>query len=74
MIKTINCQVIPVAGYVMNVCNLEENDLGEMDMIMKSVLRRKGFQEDKPWEIIFNKKESWQRIKKFQICLWWNKN
>ena len=48
MIKTINCQVIPVAGYVMNVCDLEENDLGEMDMIMKSVLRREGFQEDKP--------------------------
>ena len=46
--RKINCQVIPVAGYVMNVCNREENDLGEMDMIMKSVLRREGFQEDKP--------------------------
>ena len=41
--KAINCRVIPVPGYVMNVCNLGKGDLEELDMIVKSVLRRNGF-------------------------------
>ena len=41
--KAINRRVIPVAGYVMNVCNLEKGDLDDLDMIVKSVLRRQGF-------------------------------
>ena len=28
--KAINCRVIPVAGYVMNVCNLGEGDLDKL--------------------------------------------
>ena len=43
LMKAINCRVIPVAGYVMNVCNLGKGDLDELDMIVKSVLRREGF-------------------------------
>ena len=31
LMKAINCRVIPVAGYVMNVCNLGKGDLGELD-------------------------------------------
>ena len=43
LMKAINCRVIPVAGYVMNVCNLGKGELGKLDMIVKSVLRREGF-------------------------------
>ena len=39
MMKAINCQVIPVAGYVMNDCNLGKGDLDELDMTVKSVLQ-----------------------------------
>ena len=41
--KAINCRVIPVAGYVMNVCNLGKGDLDEVDMAVKSALQREGF-------------------------------
>ena len=43
LMKAINCRVIPVAGYVMNVCNLGKGDLENLGMIVKSVLRREGF-------------------------------
>ena len=43
--KAINCQVITVAGYIMNVCNLVEGDLVKLDMIVKIVLQREGFHE-----------------------------
>ena len=43
MIKAINCQVIPLAGYEINVCNLGKGVLDELDMTVKSVLRREGF-------------------------------
>ena len=39
LMKEISCQVITVAGYVMNVFNLEKSDLGELDMIVTSVSR-----------------------------------
>ena len=45
LVKAINCRVIPVAGYVMNVCNLGKGELDELDKIVKSVLRREGFHE-----------------------------
>ena len=41
--KAINCRVIPVAGSVMNVCNLGKGDLDKLDMTVKSVLRRERF-------------------------------
>ena len=41
--KAINCRVIPVADYVTNLCNLEKGDLDELDMTVRSVLRREGF-------------------------------
>ena len=43
LMKAINCQVIHVAGYVIKVCNLRKSDLDELDIIVKSVLRREGF-------------------------------
>ena len=43
LMKAINCQVIPVAGYVLNVVNLGKGDLDELDKIVKGVLRREGF-------------------------------
>ena len=41
MIKAINCRVIPVAGYPMNVCKFSKEDLRELDMILKKELRLK---------------------------------
>ena len=32
LMKAINCQVIPVAVYVMNVCNLGNGDLDKLDI------------------------------------------
>ena len=43
LMKAINCRVVTVAGYVMNVCNLEKDDLDKLDMTVKSVLRKEGF-------------------------------
>ena len=41
LMKAINCRVVTVAGYVMNVCNLGKGDLDELDMTVKS--REKDF-------------------------------
>jgi hypothetical protein len=35
LVKAINCRVVPVAGYVMNVCRLSKTDLEKLDMIVK---------------------------------------
>ena len=43
LMLAINSRVIPVAGYVMNVCHLGKNDLDELDKLVKNVLRREGF-------------------------------
>ena len=43
LMKAINCRVIHVAGYEMNICNLRKGVLDELDMKVKSVLRREGF-------------------------------
>ena len=43
LMKAINCRVIPVSGYVMNVCNPGKGELDEVDKIVISVLRREGF-------------------------------
>ena len=36
LMKAINCRVIPVAGYVMNVCNLWKSELDELDNIKRT--------------------------------------
>ena len=40
--KAINCWVITVARYIMNACNLGKGGFGELDMIVKTVLRIEG--------------------------------
>ena len=37
LMKAINCRVISVAGYVMNVCNLGKSDLDKLDMTCQKV-------------------------------------
>ena len=37
LMKAINCRVIPVVGYVMNVCNLRKGDLDELDMTVRTI-------------------------------------
>jgi len=41
LMKAINSHVLPVAGYIMNVCKISETDLTELDMIIKRKLRGK---------------------------------
>ena len=43
--KAIHCRVIPVAGYVIYICNLGKGGLNELDMTVKSALPREGFHE-----------------------------
>ena len=43
LIRAINSYVLPVAGYVMNVCKISETHLVELDMIIKRKLREKKF-------------------------------
>ena len=40
LFKAINSYVLPVAGYVMNVCKISETDLKDLDMIVKRKLRK----------------------------------
>ena len=39
LIKAINCRVIPVATYAMNVCQFTKQELYELDMLVKDTLR-----------------------------------
>ena len=43
LMKASNCRVIPVADYVMNVCDLGKGDLDNLDKTVKSVFRREEF-------------------------------
>ena len=42
MIKAINTRVIPVASYVMNVCEFNKKQLDDLDKVIKKELRDKG--------------------------------
>ena len=55
LMKAINCQLIPVADQVMNVCNLGKDDLDELNVI---VLRGERFlwKTIKRLEIIFKER------------------
>ena len=39
LIRAINCKVIPVAAYPMNVCRFSMNEVNELDIIVKRQLR-----------------------------------
>ena len=41
--KAINCRLVPVAKYLMNVCMLTRNYLENLDKIVKSILKKEGF-------------------------------
>ena len=43
LVKAVKCRVIPVAGYIMNLCSLTKGDINELDKIVKSVLRKEGY-------------------------------
>ena len=47
LMKAINCRVIPIAGYVMNVCNLGKGDLGKLDMTVKFIMERRIYYGEK---------------------------
>ena len=39
-IQAVSTRVIPVAGYIMNVCHLGKRDLGSLDKIVRDELRQ----------------------------------
>ena len=43
LIKAVNCRVIPVAGYIMNVCVVRKGGIGELNKMVKDILREKNF-------------------------------
>ena len=43
LMKAINCRVIPVAGYIMNVCVIRKGELEELNKIVKDILRERKF-------------------------------
>ena len=68
LMKAMNCQLIPVADQVMNVCNLGKGDLEELNVI---VLRGERFlwKTIKRLEIIFKQRGRWLGIENFQRFL-----
>ena len=41
LVKAINCRVIPVAAYMMTVCNFTGKELDQLDKEIKKILRGK---------------------------------
>ena len=41
--KAINCRLVSVAGYLMNVCMMTRNDLENLDKIAKNILKNQVF-------------------------------
>ena len=68
LMKVINCRVIPVAGYVTNVCNLGKGELDELDNIVKSALRREGFhgRQSSDERLFTNRREGGRGLKSFK--------
>ena len=68
LMKAINCQLIPVADQVMNVCNLGKGDLDKLNVI---VLRGERFlwKTIKRLQIIFKERGRWLGIENFQRFL-----
>ena len=68
LMKAIDCRVIPVAGYVMNVCNLGKGELDEIDNIVKSTLRREGFhgRQLSDERLFTNRREGGRSLKNFK--------
>ena len=43
LMKAINCRLVSVAGYVMNVCVMARNNLEKLEKIVKKILKIEGF-------------------------------
>ena len=43
LMKAINCRVIPVSGYIVNVCMIRKGELEELDKTVKDILRERKF-------------------------------
>ena len=41
--KAINCRLVSVAGYLMNVCMMTRNDSEYLEKIAKNILKNEGF-------------------------------
>ena len=45
LMEAINCRVIPVTGYIMNVCVIRKGELDELDKMVKDILRKENSTE-----------------------------
>ena len=45
--KAINCRLVSVDEYLMNVCMMTRNYLENLDKIVKSILKNEGFYDKK---------------------------
>ena len=71
LMEAVNCRVIPVAGYVMNACNLRIDELDELDNIVKSALRKDGFhgRQSSDERLFTNRREGGRGLKSFkEVC------
>ena len=68
LMKAINCRAISVAGYVMNICNLGKGDLDELDMTVKSLLRKERFhgRQSSDERLYLKRNEGGRRLKSFK--------
>ena len=68
LMKAIKCRVIPIAGQVMNVCNLGKGDLDKLDKIVKSVLRTEGYhgRQSSDARLYSKRKEGGRELKSFK--------
>ena len=41
--KAINCRLVSIAEYLMNVCMMTRNYLENLDKIVKNILKNEGF-------------------------------
>ena len=67
LIRVINNKVMPVAAYVMNVCNFSQGELEELDLMIKRELKSSNMLGRQSSEENYIKKKSWR--KRIKICM-----
>ena len=70
LIRAINNKVMPVAAYVMNVCNFSKGELEELEQMIKRELRSNNMLGRQSNEERLYSKKSWRtRIKISKSCI-----
>ena len=70
MVKAINCRVIPVAAYMLNVCNFTGKELAQLDEGIKKILREHNMHGNVVMKIISQKGTWWTCYMAFSSSMW----